>query len=380
MGQHPVNSARERGLKARTFQAHPFLLCRAKNGVWYPCAMHWKGLAILALLAAMAQGSPAVWSQAGTSAGTGQTTPAYPRPATSYPRPATTQRPAGTAAYPGAQTNAPAATPGYTNRPAATTAGAQSPNRTEPASTDDGTAADEPAPQQITVATPAPAPVTAPWGWQDRIAWLARIVLAVLALIGIYIGLSLLKKIDRQTQYAETAAQSAAYSAQAALLHAQAIVRSERPWILVTVEPSGKAENRFMIVATNRGRGPARILSAVDKITTEVDQSSLPPEPDYEDAETNEALDAVILLPGESTGIKTFGRDDVREFCASEEQFKRVEKWEEVILLYGKIVYEDLVDLGNVEPSQTAWCCWYIHGRQNSGMVMAGPPAYNRHT
>ncbi len=357
--------------------------------------MHWKGLAILALLAATAQGSPAVWAQeAGTSAGAGQTTngqaaPTYPRPATTYPRPATAQRPAGTGAYPGAnpgaysgaQTKAPAYTPSYANRPAGAAQAAQNANQPAATASDpDNSTADEPAPQQITVATPAPVPVTAPWGWQDRIAWLARIVLAVLALIGIYIGLSLLKKIDRQTQYAETAAQSAAYSAQAALLHAQAIVRSERPWILVTVEPSGKAENRFMIVATNRGRGPARIISAVDKITTEIDQSALPPEPDYEDAETNESLDAVILLPGESTGIKTFGRDDVREFCSSDEQFKRVEKWEEVILLYGKIVYEDLVDLGNVEPSQTAWCCWYIHGRQNSGMVMAGPPAYNRHT
>ncbi|HTW61158.1 MAG TPA: hypothetical protein VMD55_05070 [Terracidiphilus sp.] len=336
-------------------------------------------MAILALLAAMAQGRPAVWAQAAANpAGAGQTAPpTYPKPYT--PRPATspytgaqpyTPRPA-TSPYTGAQP--------YTPRPAASASGAQNLNHppAAAASPEDNTPTDEPTPQ-ITIATPAPA--AAPWLWPDRIAWIARIVLFLFGCVGVYIGLSLLRKIDRQTQYAETAAQSAALSAQAALLHAQAIVRSERPWILVTVEPSGKVENRFMIVATNRGRGPARILSAVEKITTEIDQSSLPPEPDYEDAETNESLDAVILLPGESTGIKSFGRDDVREFCVNEEQFKRVERWEEVILLYGKIVYEDLVDLGNVEPCQTAWCCWYIHGRQNSGMVMAGPPAYNRHT
>jgi hypothetical protein len=343
--------------------------------------MHWKGLAILALLAAMAQGSAAVRAQITTTPATaGQTAaPTYPRPLT--PRPATAtspytatpRTPSATSPYAGAQ--------GYPPRTAggagAAAAGAQGQNHAPAASPEDNTPSDEPTPQ-ITVATPAPAP--SPWPWQDRIAWIARIVLAVFACVGVYVGLSLLRKIDRQTQYAETAAQSAAASAQAALLQAQAIVRSERPWILVTVEPSGKVENRFMIVATNRGRGPARIISAVERITTEIDQSSLPPEPDYEDAETNESLDAVILLPGESTGIKSFGRDDVREFCANEEQFKRVEKWEEVILLYGKIVYEDLVDLGNVEPSETAWCCWYIHGRQNSGMAMAGPPAYNRHT
>ncbi len=354
------------------------VLCQRENGVWYICAMHWKGLAILALLPAMAQGSPGVWAQTTANpAGTGQTTtgqgtPAYPRPATTYPRPGTTQRPAGTLPYTSA--------PPYTGKPATPAAGTQNPNQTSSESPPDNTPADEATPQHITIATPAPAPAPSVWGWQDRITWMARILLVVFACVGIYIGLSLLKKVDRQTQYAETAAQSAALSAQAALLHAQALVRSERPWILVTVEPSGKVENRFMIVATNRGRGPARIVSAVDKITTEVDQSSLPPEPDYNDAETNESLDAVILLPGESTGIKSFGREDVREFCSSEEQFRRIEKWEEVILLYGKIVYEDLVELGNVEPSETAWCCWYIHGRQNSGMVMAGPPAYNRHT
>jgi hypothetical protein len=331
--------------------------------------MYRKGLAILALLPALAQGgvamwAPAVWAQTGANpAIPGQTTPANPRPLT--PRPPST-------AYPSVQPSA--------ARPAASPAGpgAQGQNHPATANPADNSQTEEATPQQITVATPAPAP--APWPVQDRIAWVANIVLVLFACVGIYIGLSLLKKVDRQTQYAETAAQSAAYSAQAALLHAQAIVRSERPWVLVTVEPSSKAENRFMIVATNRGRGPARIVSAVDRITTEIDQSSLPAEPDYEDAEPNEALDSVILLPGESTGIKSFGRDEVREFCGGEEKYRRVEKWEEVILLYGKIVYEDLVDTGTEEPCETAWCCWYIHGRQNSGMVMAGPPPYNRHT
>jgi hypothetical protein len=332
--------------------------------------MQWKGLAVLALWPVLAQGIPAVWAQAGVdSAAAGQAAPANPRP---YPA----QRPPATPAYGGAQP--------YGQRPATPAAGAQNLNRPAAASpgpspnTAETPPAAEATPQQITVATPAPAP--AAWPLQERIAWIANIVLVVFGCVGVYVGLSLLHKIGRQTQYAETAAQAAAYSAQASLLHAQAIVRSERPWILVTVEPSGKVENRFMIVASNRGRGPAKIVSAVDKITTEIDQSSLPPEPDYADAETNESLDAVILLPGESTGIRSFGRDDVRDYCQNEEQFKRVERWEEVILLYGKIVYEDLVDLGNEEPSETAWCCWYIHGRQNSGMVMAGPAAYNRHT
>jgi hypothetical protein len=340
--------------------------------------MNWKGLAILALAPMLMQGTRVVWGQAaGNPGGAGQAAPAAPRPAAT-PRPASTGQP-GTGAQPYTPRPAGAAAGAqpYTPRPAQAAAGAQNPNHAAAGSPDQNQPSDEEVPH-IAIATPAPAP--SPWAWQDRIAWIANIVLVIFACIGIYIGVSLLRKIDRQTQYSESAAQAAALSAQAALLHAQSIVRAERPWILVTVEPSGKVENRFMVMATNRGRGPARIISAVDKITTEIDQSSLPEDPDYEDAEGNPSLAGVILLPGESTGVKSFGRDEVRDFCGSEEKLKRVEKWEEVILLYGKIVYEDLVGVSDIEPCETAWCSWYIHGRQNSGMVMAGPMAYNHHS
>ncbi|MFZ0302233.1 MAG: hypothetical protein WAL75_06095, partial [Terracidiphilus sp.] len=227
-------------------------------------------------------------------------------------------------------------------------------------------------------ATPAPAP--APWQWPDRVAWVARILLAVLGYVGIMLGLSLLKKIERQTQYAEAAAQAAADSAQAALLHAQAIVRAERPWILITAEPSRSLDNSFTVTATNRGRGPARIISTVDKITTAVDQNHLPDQPEFDEVNPSAALSSVVLLPGESTGIKSFSRDEVKDFCGSDEKVKRVEKWEELILLYGKVVYRDLVQAGESQTHETTWCCWYIHGRQKSGMVMAGPAAYNMHT
>jgi hypothetical protein len=326
--------------------------------------MRWKGLAMLAVLPALVMGARAIGAQtAGSSTVPGQTPSTATRPVTQRPL---SQLPTGAGTLP------------HTARPATAPINPESPFNTPTDSSANGGAVEEQVPH-VSVAQP-PAPQAAAWPLQERIAWVARILLVVFGCVGIYIGLSLLRKIDRQTQYAESAAQSAALAAQAALLQAQSLVRAERPWILVTVEPSGRVENRFMVVATNRGRSPARIISAVEKITTEIDQSSLPAEPQYEDAEANQSLNSVILLPGESTGIKTFGRDDVREFCESDDQFRRIERWEEVILLYGRILYEDLVDSGEREPCQTAWCCWYIHGRQNSGMVMAGPPIYNLHT
>ncbi|MGP8253246.1 MAG: hypothetical protein ACLQHF_14545 [Terracidiphilus sp.] len=313
-----------------------------------------KGKAILALLLLAAQGTGTIKAQAN-----GQVAPAaQSAPKTSSTSAAHSQAAAGTNNLPSSSIASPNA------NSVATPNCAEGPCDAQPA--------------HITIATPAPAP--APWLWPDRVAWVAKILLAVLGYVGIMVALSTLKKIDRQSHYAEVTAQAAADSAQAALLHAQAIIRAERPWILITVEPSRSVDNSFTVTATNRGRGPARIVSTIDRITTAVDQTHLPEQPEFDEVTPSAALSSVVLLPGESTAIKSFSRDEVKNFCESDEELKRVEKWEELILLYGIVVYRDLMAPGDGETHQTRWCCWYIHGRQKSGMVMAGPPAYNMHT
>lgn len=313
-----------------------------------------KGKAILALLLLAAQGAGTIRAQAkGQVSPVAQSAPKAPSNSATH-----TPAPAGTNNLPpssGANTDVNSGT---------------APNCAE------GPCDAQPA--HITIATPAPAP--APWLWPERVTWIARIMLAILGYVGIMLALSTLRKIERQSHYAETAAQAAADSAQAALLHAQAIIRAERPWILITVEPSHSVDNGFTVKATNRGRGPARIVSTIDKITSAVDQTHLPDQPEFDELAPSVALSSVILLPGESTGIKSFSRDEVKSFCGSDEKLRRVEKWEELILLYGKVVYKDLMQVGEGVTHETAWCCWYIHGRQKSGMVMAGPPAYNMHT
>ncbi len=244
------------------------------------------------------------------------------------------------------------------------------------------------APSHITIATSAPAP--APWPLQDRIAWAASLLLTIVAYVGIMLALSLLRKIERQTKYAETAAQAAADSSKAALLLAQshaetqaqqaeALAQAERPWILITAEPAPGNLNGFTVVATNRGRGPARIVALADEITSATDDSHLPPVPEFT-GEPRAPVAPLILLPGESTDIKSFFRDDVKLFCATQERLRRVENWEERIYLYGIIAYRDLRSSDEKQFHETSWCCWYIHGRQKSGMVMAGPPQYNRHS
>jgi hypothetical protein len=205
-------------------------------------------------------------------------------------------------------------------------------------------------------------------------------VLVLVAYAGILLALSLLKKIERQTGYAETAATAAATSAQAALLNAQAVIHAERPWILISVEPSRSKENSFTVTATNRGRTPARIVATAERTRIAIDEARLPGTPEYGNEEPKPPRLPIILLPGESTDIKPFGRDDVKGLCDSEERFKRIEAWEEKVFLYGKLVYQDLVSPADSQLHETNWCCWYIHGRQNSGLILAGPAEYNLHT
>ena len=127
-------------------------------------------------------------------------------------------------------------------------------------------------PPQIVIA-PSPA-LPAPWTWHDRVLWGALLVLVILGYIGVILSLRVLKNIQRQTEFGVSAAQAALQCANAALESSQAIVDSGRPWIVVTVEPFLTVEHGFKVMATNRGRTPARILAKADciKIAARRDQ------------------------------------------------------------------------------------------------------------
>ena len=88
----------------------------------------------------------------------------------------------------------------------------------------------------------------------------------------------------------------------------------------------------------------------------------------------------MILLPGEFAPIKALCREDVKSVGGTEEGLRRIENWEERIFLYGKVMYKNLMAPPDEAPHETSWCCRYIHGRQKSGLVMAGTQEYNQHT
>jgi hypothetical protein len=234
--------------------------------------------------------------------------------------------------------------------------------------------------QQPRVIVTLPPPVPTPWPMHDRIAWAAYLVLAIVGYVGIMLAVSTLKKIERNTNAAETAATAAAEAAQAALLHAQAIINAERPWLLIGVEPTLGVENSFNVTATNRGRSPAVITSTPDQVLFAVDEAHLPATTAWKPVEPSTPFARIIVLPGEFATIRTIKREDAKELCGSEEKFKSIEEWNERLFLCGKVIYNDVIAPAGKESHETNWCCWYIHGRQKSGLAIAGPPAYHSHT
>ena len=241
---------------------------------------------------------------------------------------------------------------------------------------DSAPSTDQAQPQQIVVnSAPAQAP---PWTWHDRVLWGADLVLVILGYIGVLLVLRILKNIQRQTDFGVSAAQAALQCANAALESSQAIVDSGRPWIVVTVEPFLTVEHGFKVMATNRGRTPARIMAKADCVKIVQDETKLAPTPDYESGKSATPFEPIILLPGESAGIRPFRRSDVRSYCASDDQFRRLEKWEEKLFVYGRVVYRDLISPMDQPNHETDWCCWYVYGDKDA-LVIAGPPEYNSH-
>jgi hypothetical protein len=281
-----------------------------------------------------------------------------------------------------------------------------------------------------------PAPRALPWLLHEKILWAVYVVLALLGYAGIMLALATLKKIERHTEAfedsiaamaataktaaaaAETAASAeekaasaaetafgaattaseaaatasgtaatanavaaaALDTAKAALLHAQAIVHAERPWVLVTAEPTQGVESSFEITATNRGRSPARVTATLDQVLFATDEAHLPELPNLKPVPTGKRFVPIILLPGESATLRTFSRDEARGFCDSDEMFRSIENWDQKLFLVGKVTYSNLMTPADSEEHQSNWCCWYIHGKQRSVLVPAGGAAYNAHT
>jgi len=223
-------------------------------------------------------------------------------------------------------------------------------------------------------------PVRPFWPLQDRIAWAANLVLVLVGYVGVTVAIRTLRRIEIHAKLSEEAVQAALETAHAVLAHSKAMINAERPWLLMTFEPSVDVENSFRIKVTNRGRTPAEIVATTGRIAVVVDERYLPKTPEYATAKPASLGAPIILLAGESTLLQRFGREDVKLVCKTDESFRRIEQRQENIFLYGKILYKSLIAPDEGEPHETSWCCRYVHGGSSSSLVAAGNSEYNKHT
>ena len=145
---------------------------------------------------------------------------------------------------------------------------------------------------------------------------------------------------------------------------------------MVTAEPSPDAAHSSIVVATNRGKSPAQIVATADKTLSAIDEAHLPPNLQVGIEEQSSAMHAIVLLPGESTAIRVFGREDVEQLCATKEALNRIQDWQEKVFITGKVIYKDLNTPSDAQTHETSWTCWYIYGQQKSGLVTIGSPGF----
>ncbi len=202
--------------------------------------------------------------------------------------------------------------------------------------------------------------------WTD--AFWSNWALVVITGVAVWAALQTLDDLKEQTAIAKK-------SADAALLNAQAIINSERPW--VTFFAIGSENDVYSFRAGNVGRSPAKILSFAYSIIY-AHPSKLSGDPSY-GVEHIPKLD--FLMPGHELG------DQDMEICAVEPRFlmfqdsdlrDRLNDRVVAVIVLLRILYEDSV---NPDPStklhETRMCFDWTPGMN---FKIGGPISYNRHT
>ena len=139
---------------------------------------------------------------------------------------------------------------------------------------------------------------------RDIYDWLVLVCSFALVIVGAWgvkVALSTLSKIERQTKATEDAAIAAKDSAEAARMNAQALIASERPWLVGRFIQNGSEEFtetkrlEFRCEIKNAGETPAILIDAAARAVFKTDAMPLPDEPDFGHAGS---LNQRILLPG----------------------------------------------------------------------------------
>jgi hypothetical protein len=142
-------------------------------------------------------------------------------------------------------------------------------------------------------------------------------------------------------------------AAQAALLNAQAVINSERPWIMVTVEEVVGPSGGFNLYMTNKGRTPAMVTGAYIGCVVVKDLSALPNKAPY--GPGSMAKDRIVLA-GEKLPITWFDGSTLKKIVGK--GFPSA-PWDGDIFVFGKVAYRDLLSPSSRSAHETRWIGLY---------------------
>jgi hypothetical protein len=188
------------------------------------------------------------------------------------------------------------------------------------------------------------------WKVADYIASISAAIAFMILLVtagGVWVGLGTLKTIERQTKAAQDAAN-------AAFLNAQAVIHSERPWILVPVkegmpdiEPPVLVErapgtlsasySKCIMKLQNFGTSPARITYLKVFLTTVSDERICP---NFQDYEAYEGLKMEHTVP-QNVILPTYAFAEWADGKLTPEEIKAIENSTKFLWVIGQLKYKD---------------------------------------
>jgi len=173
---------------------------------------------------------------------------------------------------------------------------------------------------------------------------------------------------------------AAKQSAEAALLNAQAVIASERPFIKVEVEASKDGQS-FQIMANNCGKTPAEIRIDGSQWAF-FDNENGPPSPPTYYIDELISIYRKIVAPGDAP----FATGDPLMVSSMRQGgpqlMQEVDRCQKFLFFWGKIVYIGALgkERKGIIPYETRWCFRYIPSATKPILIRDGAMGYNEHT
>jgi hypothetical protein len=207
----------------------------------------------------------------------------------------------------------------------------------------------------------------------DYTGAVTSVVLGIVGIGGVLVGVSTLRKIDRQTAATELSAKAGELSAKAAALNAQALVNAERPWLVAEVKPDDGLPHHYSIHISNVGRSPATFLSCDAAYLLVERPDLLPTPPEYS---------SPMTIPAQTLIANGMGFQIPHGYSIP--HLLKAHDTAVTLVVYGRVLYGNTIVPD--QTHETRWCFGYYFLPDASRplitgqFVLCGPDEYTRHT